>query len=136
MKFLLLSLSFLFLSSFSGAPENPASCKLRLLSITCIKAEDFFGDEAYIVVGGSRLRTMYMSSEDEESLNSVNLIEFYDSIVIRLYDEDDGPNDPFDSDDFLGEWTVYCEESRKGTKTAIFGSERAAAFYKLSYEVY
>ena len=135
MRLFLLIFVTLLATSFSPVYENTGACKLRLLYLKCGSTEDSWGsDEAYLVVGGTRFRTMDMSSGSRTNLGNVALIDFYDSITIRLFDEDDGPYDSFDSDDLLGDWMIYCYESQKGTKTAIFDLDDA--YYELTYEVY
>jgi hypothetical protein len=140
---IILLCSFSYSQSFETNPPKvnwnaelkTVGCKIRLLSIKCKKTEDWMGeDEIYIEVNNTKTKIFYMSRGEVINLANLPLVYNNQSGFIKVYDQDDGKDSMFDSDDHLGTWKVLCEEAEKGLRTAKFTLDDAN--YEIEYEVY
>lgn len=122
------------MTEVSSAEEMDNGCRIRLLSLHCIKTEDWGADEAYLIINSTETEIFSINNGVTKDLSSISPIYCNGVGTIKLYDYDNGRNDLFDSDDFLGRRTVRCEEANKGTQYAYFTQD--GANYKLEYEVY
>ena len=108
-----------------------SSFQLHLLSLQCIKTEDWRADEPYLVINANRYwGGPSMDDGDSQDLRGLPPIAFAESISITLFDAD---TDTFvDRDDNLG--TIQIVTTDAGVeKTGIF--TRDGAHYVLRYRV-
>jgi hypothetical protein len=129
------ALSFLlalFLSFNVPQAEASSTVRLKLITLHCHATEDSTGpDEAYLLVNGRRVLGP-RSINDGQSVDLRGLSPIWVNTYARLdlYDQDAGW---FDSDDHLGEASVYASMVGKGTQLAKFTKD--GANYTLFYEV-
>jgi hypothetical protein len=124
----------LALSALSPAPTASAhhggTHYLHLVKLVCIQTEDSTGaDEAYIRVAGTKVWSGDINDNQTKYLDWLAPRAFTTQALIQLYDADTGM---FDSDDFLGEHTVYAWEA--GQEHTIQLTEDGAE-YHLTYRV-
>ena len=105
--------------------------RLKLLELRCFESEDSGGDEAYIMVGGSKVwSTDEIENGETASLRSVAPIPFSGSVDVELWDEDTGV---FDSDDNLGKMSVG--DALVGEDEQEFRFDQDGADYLMIYTV-
>ena len=108
---------------------------LELIKLECKRTEDSSGpDEAYIEFNDKKVwGTESINDGHSKSLTGVDMIPFFGSARIELYDKDRGKDSWVDSDDKLGTITINAANSSTTELTGKFTSD--GADYTLTYRV-
>ena len=105
---------------------------IKFISITCHEMEDFLVfDEPYLRFNGETVWNGKVTSDHEpHDLSSIELISFYETAKIELWERDTGF---FDDDDFIGKAYVHTSLAGKGEQASSFTGD--GANYSLVFEI-
>ena len=108
-----------------------AKAKLKLIELVCHKTEDYFEeDEPHITVNGHTIWRGTISKNQTMDLSRSGEIEFTESALITLFEED---SELWDQDDLLGTAYAFSNMIGYGPQRSTFSGH--GADYELAFEV-